>query len=98
VASNSETIFTADNLELINQVGLLDAKADLLKLSSALRSQGHSPESVTLAISQGRLRHRALTKFGSELASSMLLTEAGLEQATRSEVASGMPSDLLMLA
>ncbi len=87
MASNSETIFTADNLELINQVGLLDAKADLLKLSSALRSQGHSPESVTLAISQGRLRHRALTKFGTELASSMLLTEAGLEQATRSEVA-----------
>ena len=47
---------------------------------------GHSPELVAAVLTQSRLRTRAEAKFG-EFARQMLFTQAGLEQATRLNVA-----------
>ena len=82
-----ETIFGPEAKQLLGKLGFLDAKADLLKLTTDLRKQGHDPRLVALCISQAKLRSRAVSKFGSSLASTMLFTEEGLEQATRQQVA-----------
>jgi predicted RNA methylase len=63
-----------------------DSKADVLKLLSDLRKQGHDPLTIAATLTQAKLRKRAVGKFG-EFAASMLFTEAGLEQATRLKVA-----------
>lgn len=73
-------------MELLAQVGDLDSKSDVLTLITALRKQGHDPLLVTEVVTQARLRTRARSKFG-EFANQMLFTEAGLEQATRLDVA-----------
>jgi len=82
-----EKIFGPEASQLLSKLGFLDAKADLLKLTTDLRKQGYEPQLVALCISQAKLRSRAVSKFGSELASTMLFTEEGLEQATRQQVA-----------
>ncbi|WP_194948622.1 class I SAM-dependent methyltransferase [Actinomyces trachealis] len=61
-------------------------EANALSLGESLRSQGHSPELVSAALTQQRLRARAASKFGPS-ASQMLFTPDGLEQATRLAVA-----------
>jgi len=60
--------------------------ADVLARSSALRREGFSPEETAAILTQASLRRRAAAKFG-EFADRMLFTRAGLEQATRLEVA-----------
>lgn len=82
-----ETIFGPEAKQLLGKLGFLDTKADLLKLTTDLRKQGYGPQLVALCISQAKLRARAVSKFGPELASTMLFTEEGLEQATRLQVA-----------
>lgn len=82
-----ETIFGPEAKQLLGKLGFLDTKADLLKLTTDLRKQGYEPQLVALCISQAKLRARAVSKFGSKLASTMLFTEEGLEQATRFQVA-----------
>lgn len=57
-----------------------------LALSTALRQQGMDADLVSAALTQSRLRAKAADKFG-EFAHHMLFTTAGLEQATRLEVA-----------
>lgn len=57
-----------------------------LALGQKLRDQGHSPDLVAAALTQSRLRAKAASKFG-PFAASMLFTPAGLEQATRFQVA-----------
>ena len=57
-----------------------------LALGTALRQAGFDPALVSAALTQSRLRARATTKFG-DLASDMLFTPTGLEQATRLSVA-----------
>ncbi len=57
-----------------------------LAVSTRLRSAGHDPVLVTAALTQIRLRRRAVTKFGPD-ADRMYFTVAGLEQATRAAVA-----------
>jgi hypothetical protein len=57
-----------------------------LALSERLRREGLEPDLVAAALTQSRLRARAHEKFG-PFADGMLLTSAGLEQATRLEVA-----------
>ena len=77
------------NLEassLLAEVGELDAKADVVRLVSQLRSKGHDAQLVAAVLTQAKLRKRARLKFG-EFASSMLFTEDGLEQASRLQVA-----------
>ncbi len=59
---------------------------DAARLSTTLRAAGHSPDLVSAALTQQRLRARARAKFG-EFAARMLFTEAGLQQATRLSVA-----------
>lgn len=53
-----------------------------LRLGEELREAGHSPQLVSAALTQQRLRERATAKFG-PFASQMLFTPDGLEQATR---------------
>lgn len=61
-------------------------EADALALSTRLRKDGHAPELVAAVLTQLRLRGKAEAKFG-PFAESMVLTQAGLEQATRLRVA-----------
>src|SRR5690606_25159661 len=58
----------------------------LLTTVNKLRNKGHDPELVATVLSQLKLRRKAAGKFG-EFAQRMLFTEAGLEQATRLNVA-----------
>jgi len=67
---------------LLAKVGPLDAKADVVRLVSQLRAEGHSPGLVASVLSQAKLRRRGATKFG-PFAEHMLFTEPGLEQASR---------------
>lgn len=78
-------LLTLEGLALLGRVHY-DDKADVLKLVSTLRAEGHDPALVAAVLSQAKLRRRAASKFG-EFAESMLFTEAGLEQATRLNVA-----------
>jgi SAM-dependent methyltransferase len=58
----------------------------VLARSTALRRDGFSPDETAAILTQAALRRRAAAKFG-EFADRMLFTRAGLEQATRLEVA-----------
>ncbi|MCI2238769.1 class I SAM-dependent methyltransferase [Paenibacillus sp. TRM 82003] len=60
--------------------------ADPLALGQRLRREGHEPALVALAMTQARLRERAAAKLGPR-AAGLLLTAAGVEQATRAVVA-----------
>lgn len=57
-----------------------------LALQTRLRDAGFTPELVSVALTQSRLRARGRDKFG-EFADEMLFTSDGLEQATRLQVA-----------
>lgn len=61
-------------------------EATALALSERLRRDGTDPELVAAALTQSRLRAAARAKFA-DFADGMLLTQAGLEQATRLPVA-----------
>lgn len=62
------------------------ADADPLVAASALRAAGVPGELAAAALTQARLRRRAVAKFGAA-ADRMFFTRAGLEQATRQVVA-----------
>ena len=57
-----------------------------LTLSTRLHAEGFDPDLVAAALTQSRLRAKGHAKFG-DFADGMLFTAAGLEQATRLEVA-----------
>lgn len=57
-----------------------------LAMGDSMRTQGVDPALVAAALTQSRLRADAVAKFG-EFAPGMLLTQEGLEQATRLPVA-----------
>jgi hypothetical protein len=71
---------------LLDEVGEIDSKADVLGIITKLRKAGHPALLVTEVVTQARLRTRAKAKFG-DFAKNMLFTEHGLEQATRLQVA-----------
>jgi hypothetical protein len=78
-------LLTSEGWELLASLG--PYREDMaFGLNSALRKAGHSPALVSAVLTQSRLRTRAEPKFG-EFARSMLFTQAGLEQATRLNVA-----------
>jgi hypothetical protein len=79
-------LFTPEALALLNAIGDLDAKADVLKLVSVLRAEGYDPGLVAAVLSQAKLRRRARKKFG-DFTDGMLFTEDGLEQASRLQAA-----------
>ncbi len=57
-----------------------------MALAERLRAEGLHPSLVAAALTQSRLRSKARAKLG-DFADGMLFTQAGLEQATRLEVA-----------
>ena len=79
-------ILSAEGLRLLDEVGPLDAMADVVRVVSTLRAAGHDGGLVAAVLEQARLRSRGKVKFG-EFAARMLFTPAGLEQATRLRVA-----------
>jgi SAM-dependent methyltransferase len=79
-------IMTSTALRLLDALPAYDNGTDVLKLVSSLRNDGHSPDLVAAVLTQKKLRAKAKSKFG-EFADRMLFTEAGLEQATRLQVA-----------
>jgi len=70
---------------VLAEIGRYDGAA-AIRTATALRSAGHPAELVAAALTQARLRQRALIKFGAD-AERMLFTPEGLEQATRASVA-----------
>ncbi|MFI7481798.1 methyltransferase domain-containing protein [Kocuria sp. M1R5S2] len=78
-------LLTPEGMALLERLGPYD-DADALTAATRLRAAGHSPELVSAALTQARLRTRAREKFG-DFAQRMLFTRPGLEQATRLRVA-----------
>lgn len=79
-------LLTPEGLRLLDETVAADSAADVAAAVSRLRGAGHSPDLVSAVIGQARLREKARAKFG-PFADRMLFTRAGLEQATRLEVA-----------
>jgi len=70
---------------LTDAMGEYDAGA-ALSVGQKLRADGVAPELVAAAMTQARLRHDAVRKFG-DFAAGMAFSQQGLEQATRLSVA-----------
>jgi len=79
-------LISREGLALLESVGDLESKNDVLKLVSDLRKQGHDPDLVSDVLTQVKLRRKAEAKFG-DFAKGMIFTQAGLEQASRLQVA-----------
>ncbi|CAL4860743.1 class I SAM-dependent methyltransferase [Microbacterium sp. MM2322] len=79
-------LLTPQGLRMVDEVGPLASTAEVAAAVSRLRAAGHSPDLVSAVVGQAHLRVRAASKFG-PFADRMLFTRAGLEQATRLEVA-----------
>ncbi|MEV7646650.1 class I SAM-dependent methyltransferase [Arthrobacter sp. NPDC089319] len=84
-AESIAPILTPEGWELLNSLGPY-SEAESLHTGTELRKAGHSPELVAAAMTQSRLRAKAEAKFG-PFAEKMLFTQAGLEQATRLNIA-----------
>jgi hypothetical protein len=78
-------LLTPEGWDLLASLGPYQEDTSF-ELNAALRKAGHSPELVSAVLTQSRLRTKAAAKFG-EFARQMLFTQAGLEQATRLNVA-----------
>ncbi|MDQ1574548.1 MAG: hypothetical protein QOH44_2107, partial [Actinomycetota bacterium] len=79
-------LLSVEGLRLLDSLPRYDSTDDVVKSVATLRKAGHSPALVAAVLSQSKLRARAQAKFG-PFADRMLFTEAGLEQATRLQVA-----------
>jgi THUMP domain-like/Methyltransferase small domain len=79
-------LLSAEGQALLEKVGPLEAKTDVVQLVSKLRAGGSDPGLVATVLTQAKLRRQAKAKFG-PFADRMLFTEAGLEQASRLNVA-----------
>ncbi len=78
-------VLTPEGWQLLNSLqGYRESEA--LALSTRLRAEGHAPELVSAVLTQLKLREQAAAKFG-PFAAHMVFTRAGLEQATRMNVA-----------
>ncbi|WP_433546130.1 class I SAM-dependent methyltransferase [Streptomyces sp. CA-294286] len=79
------SLFTDEGQALLAELRDHDP-AQELALATRLR-RDHSPELVSAALSQARLRQRAVAKFGAQDARRMYFTPHGVEQSTRRSVA-----------
>ncbi|TFC35871.1 class I SAM-dependent methyltransferase [Cryobacterium sp. MDB1-18-2] len=79
-------LLSPEGLRLLDSLPPWDNASDVVRLVSDLRKAGHPQGLVTAVLGQSRLRAKAVAKFG-DFAGRMLFTEAGLEQATRLNVA-----------
>ena len=85
-ASELTQLLTPEALRLLAELPPYESETDVLALVSRLRKDGHAPGLVATVLTQSRLRKKAVAKFG-PFAARLLFTQAGLEQATRLEVA-----------
>jgi SAM-dependent methyltransferase len=79
-------LLSPEGLRLLDSLPAYESTDDVVKSVAQLRKAGHGPGLVAAVLSQSRLRAKARSKFG-PFADRMLFTEAGLEQATRLQVA-----------
>ena len=79
-------LLSNEGLRLLDEVGPIDSTADVVRIVSRLRADGHGGGLVAAVLGQARLRAKAVPKFG-DFAARMLFTADGLEQATRLRVA-----------
>jgi len=79
-------LLTPEAQDLLSELGPLESTDAATTAVTRLRKAGRPAELVAVVVAQARLRGRAGPKFG-EVASGLLLTDAGLQQATRREVA-----------
>lgn len=79
-------LLTPEAMTLLDDAPAVESSADALALVTRLRAAGGSPEVVAAVVTQSKLRRRAVAKFG-PFAERMLFTDAGLQQATRLQVA-----------
>lgn len=86
VVSNSEFFALPEAHDLVDDISAELSSSNELAIITTKRKQGFAPQLVRFALEQALLRSRAQKKFPSD-AGQMLFTEAGLEQATRAEVA-----------
>lgn len=84
-AAMVDRLSTGEGWALLQSLPPYDDAASL-GLQQALREAGFEPDLVAAALTQSRLRARAVEKFG-EFAAGMLFTADGLEQATRLAIA-----------
>lgn len=84
-AGSLSLLLSPDGWALLGALPPYD-EARALALSTRLHAEGIDPQLVAAALTQSRLRAKGHAKFG-EFADGMLFTVAGLEQATRLEVA-----------
>jgi THUMP domain-like/RNA cap guanine-N2 methyltransferase len=80
-----DRLLTERGQALLEELAALPVAVDPLSAATRLRAR-FPAELVATALTQDRLRRRAVAKFG-ERASSMYFTEAGYEQSTRAGVA-----------
>lgn len=85
---NLAAVLSPGGFALLNSLPADAAATDraALELNLRLRKEGHEPEVVTAVVHQARLRAQGALKLG-PFASHMVFTRAGLEQATRLNVA-----------
>ena len=79
-------LLSPEGQKLLETIGEIDSKTDVVRLVSKLRADGHDAGLVAAVLTQLKLRRRAEAKFG-PFAKRMLFTEPGLEQASRLAVA-----------
>jgi SAM-dependent methyltransferase len=79
-------LLSPEGLRLLDSLPEYSSTDDVVRSVADLRKAGHGPGLVAAVLSQSRLRGKARSKFG-PFADRMLFTEAGLEQATRLQVA-----------
>ena len=80
-------LLTPQTWELLNSLPPY-AQDSAAAMNATLRKQGWDPQIVAAVLTQLRLRRDARAKFGT-FADQLLLTQRGLEQATRLQVAAG---------
>lgn len=82
-------LVTAEGIARLEEVAVgLASGVRSAALGARLRSEGVGPDRVAALLTQAALRRDAVAKFG-PLAGRFLFTRAGLEQATRAQVAAG---------
>jgi SAM-dependent methyltransferase len=79
-------LLSPEGLRLLDSLPAYESTDDVVTSVAQLRKAGHGPGLVAAVLSQSRLRGKARGKFG-PFADRMLFTDAGLEQATRLQVA-----------
>jgi len=85
-AADLAQLLTPAGMALLDRTPAVSDGGEIVRVVARLRAEGHDPGLVAAVLTQAKLRQKARGKFG-EFAARMLFTEAGLEQATRLQVA-----------